>query len=137
MSVYLLDTDHLSYLQERHERVVARLAALSETDRVFTSVVSMAELLRGVYMLPGGKRRRELLGLYRSLLGSMKEILQVSMSVAGEFAEIDAKLRSRGKPIPVNDVWVAATARAHGAVLVTNDAHFRQVERLQIENWTH
>lgn len=135
MTEYLLDTDHLSYVQEGHPKVVQRLTALSAGDRVFTSVVGVAELLRGVYLLPQGRRRRELLALYQQVLGQMEEVLPITWPVAEKFAEIEVKLRRKGKPIPVNDVWVAALALVRGAVLVTNDEHFAHIEGLTIENW--
>lgn len=136
MAEFLLDTDHLSYVQEAHPKVVQRLSTLSSGDRVFTSVVGVAELLRGVYLLPKGRRRQELLKLYWQVIGRMEEILPMTQAVAERFAEIEAKLRQKGKPIPVNDVWVAALAVERGAVLVTNDAHFAHVEPLRVENWT-
>jgi predicted nucleic acid-binding protein len=136
LAEYVLDTDHLSYVQEGHPKVVERLAHLSRGDRVFTSVVGVAELLRGVYLLPKGRRQRELLQLYRQVLGQMEEVLPLARPVAERFAEIEVKLRKKGKPIPVNDVWVAALALVRGAVLVTNDEHFAQVDGLKIENWT-
>jgi predicted nucleic acid-binding protein len=135
LAEYLLDTDHLSYVQEGHLKVVERLAQLPRGDRVFTSVVGVAELLRGVYLLPKGRRQRELLQLYHQVLGQMEEVLPLGRPVAERFAEIEVKLRKKGKPIPVNDVWVAALALVRGAVLVTNDEHFAHVEHLKVENW--
>ena len=45
------------------------------------------------------------------------------------------RLREVGRPIPDNDVWIAATARSHDLVLVTRDAHFASVEGLTQESW--
>lgn len=136
MAEYLLDTDHFSYVQEGDLKVVERLTALPPTDRVFTSVVNVAELLRGVYLLPKSRRQRELIELYHQVIGQMEEILPITLTVAEKFAEIEVKLRKKGKPIPVNDVWMAALALVRGAVLVTNDEHFTYVDDLNIENWT-
>lgn len=136
MAEYLLDTDHFSYVQEGDLKVVERLTALPPTDRVFTSVVNVAELLRGVYLLPKSRRQRELIELYHQVIGQMEEILPITLTVAEKFAEIEVKLRKKGKPIPVNDVWVAALALVRGTVLVTNDEHFTYVDDLNIENWT-
>lgn len=136
MAEYLLDTDHLAYVQEGHPKVVERLVQLSLDDRVFTSVVGVAELLRGVYLLPQNRRRRQLLELYHQVIGRMEEVLPMNRLVAEKFAEVEVRLRRKGKPIPVNDVWVAALALVRGAVLVTNDGHFAHVEHLKVENWT-
>ena len=136
MGAYLLDTDHLSYLQERHPNVVNRLARLSPDDQVLTSVINIGELLRGVYRLPKGRRQRELLHWYHQAVRRMDAILPVTRAAAEYFAEVDTALRRKGNPIPVNDVWVAAVASVKGAVLVTNDGHFAYVDGLKVENWT-
>jgi tRNA(fMet)-specific endonuclease VapC len=136
LAEYLLDTDHLSYVQEGHPTVVAHLTALPAEDRVLTSVVNIAELLREVHLLPDGQRRRQLLNLYQQVLGRAEEILPITLAVGEQFAETDAKLRRKGRPIPINDVWVAALALVRGAVVVTNDEHFSYVDNLRRENWT-
>ncbi|MFN8374186.1 MAG: type II toxin-antitoxin system VapC family toxin [Anaerolineae bacterium] len=48
---------------------------------------------------------------------------------------IKTVLSSKGKPIPENDIWIAATARQHGLILVTRDEHFQQVDQLASEKW--
>ncbi|MXZ01781.1 type II toxin-antitoxin system VapC family toxin [Candidatus Poribacteria bacterium] len=48
---------------------------------------------------------------------------------------IKERLRRRGRPIPNNDIWIAAIALQHDLVLVTRDAHFDEVESLQTERW--
>jgi tRNA(fMet)-specific endonuclease VapC len=136
LAEYLLDTDHLSYVQEAHPQVLARLRALGPEDQVFTSVVNVAELLRGVYLLAPGRRQRELLRLYREVIGQGDEVLPITLPVAEQFAETDAALRRAGRPIPINDVWLAALALVRGAVLLTNDDHFGSVPGLATENWT-
>ncbi|HFE66754.1 MAG TPA: PIN domain-containing protein, partial [Chloroflexi bacterium] len=41
----------------------------------------------------------------------------------------------RGRPIPENDIWIAALAIEHELTLVTRDAHFEEIEQLDIEAW--
>lgn len=136
MADYLLDTDHLSYLQERHPNVLNQLTAVSSEGRILTSVVNVGELLLGVYLLSRGRRQRELLSAYHQVIERVEAVLPITRVVADKFAETGAKLRKKGKPIPVNDVWVAAVALSRGAVLVTNDEHFNYVENLEVQNWT-
>ena len=136
MAEYLLDTNHLTYIQESHPQVVARLTALGPTDRVFTSVVNVAELLRGVLLWPPGRRQRELLRLYRQVIGPAEEVLPITVPVGEQFAGTDVALRRKGRPIPINDVWLAALALVRGAILVTDDDHFAFVDGLSTQNWT-
>ena len=49
--------------------------------------------------------------------------------------EIIATLYKKGKPIPTNDVWIAAIAKQHGFTLITRDKHFNETEDLIIRNW--
>lgn len=49
------------------------------------------------------------------------------------YAEVDVLLRQKGRPIPRNDVWIAAIALEHGMHLLTLDEHFREIPLLLIE----
>jgi len=44
-------------------------------------------------------------------------------------------LLAKGRPIPENDVWIAALARQHDLVLVTRDEHFAEVDGLTLARW--
>jgi tRNA(fMet)-specific endonuclease VapC len=48
---------------------------------------------------------------------------------------IKDQLQRKGRPIPNNDIWIAAIAIQHGLILVTRDSHFEEVESLQTERW--
>ena len=133
---YLLDTNHWSYLQAKHPAVVARLKALPEEATLYMPVVAQAELLAGVELATGLKRRKELRKLYENAVAQAIEILDVTSAVAEKFATIFSNLRRRGKPIETNDIWIAAIAQAHDLTVVTNDEHFKLVEMLKAEDWT-
>ena len=65
------------------------------------------------------------------------EIVEITEEVAEHHARIRADLETRGVVIGGNDLWIAATALAHGATLVTNNtAEFFRVPGLLIEEWT-
>jgi predicted nucleic acid-binding protein len=46
------------------------------------------------------------------------------------YAEVYLQLRRRGRPIPTNDIWIAALVLQHDLVLFDRDSHFDHVERL-------
>lgn len=133
---YLLDSDHISFLQRGHPVVQARLRATRGGDRVGTTVVNVGELLLGVYLLPDSRRRRDMLAFYQRTVNEMPFVLPVTSNAANRYAAIAADLRSRGRMIPSNDIWIAAVAIEHSATLVTNDDHYRRIELLRLENWT-
>jgi len=62
-------------------------------------------------------------------------ILGVDAETARRYGRIKGDLRKKGRPIPENDLWIAACALQHGLTLATRDGHFDQVEGLQIEVW--
>ena len=51
------------------------------------------------------------------------------------YGEIKATLRKKGKPIPENDIWIAAIARQHNFTIVTRDKHFSAIEGLKTKRW--
>ncbi len=51
------------------------------------------------------------------------------------YARLRNYLRVQGRPIPENDLWIAATALEHDLVLVSADDHFESIEGLTVESW--
>lgn len=52
-----------------------------------------------------------------------------------EYGVIKNQLRVKGRPIPENDIWIAAVARQRDLVLVSRDDHFAKVEGIKLEKW--
>ncbi len=57
------------------------------------------------------------------------------LETAQWYGIIKDQLRRKGRPIPNNDIWIAAIAMQYDLILVTRDAHFNHVESLQTERW--
>lgn len=64
-----------------------------------------------------------------------RSILICDSATARWYGRIHAQLRRKGRPIPQNDIWIAATAMQHDLVLLTKDQHFQQVDGLNVESW--
>jgi len=80
--------------------------------------------------LLGGQVERNAKELQEFLDHPVVETLPLDLAVAQNYAEIVAALRRAGKPMPTNDVWIAASAARAGATVVTFDAHFRDISRV-------
>jgi toxin FitB len=137
---YLLDTNVVSeWTRPRPDPgVVAWLDAVDE-DRVFLSVVSLAELRRGVARLPAGAKRDRLdAWLRRDLLSRFEgRILSVDLNVADSWGEIVAARDAIGRPIAAMDALIAATANVHNLALITrNEADFQATVELIVNPWT-
>jgi len=58
------------------------------------------------------------------------EFLPVTLETADRFGRVAALLRKKGRPIPTNDIWIAAHAMESGAELLSSDDHFEHVDGL-------
>lgn len=60
-------------------------------------------------------------------------VLPCDSETAASYGAVKFALRKKGRPIPENDVWIAAIARQHDLTLLTRDAHFREIDGLEVE----
>lgn len=124
---WLLDADVLSQPAKRFgdARVIAWLKA--ESSNSYTSTVAVAQLAYWVRKSDGA-RRDELQLWLRDLLRSLAgRVLSFNLAVAHVWAEQKFLLEQAGKPMPLEDSYLAATARRHGLTIVTgNDRDFRR-----------
>jgi tRNA(fMet)-specific endonuclease VapC len=62
-------------------------------------------------------------------------ILLIDEAVSLAYGNIKASLRKKGKPIPENDIWIAAIAQHYQLTLATRDKHFKEIDNIKIKNW--
>ena len=62
-------------------------------------------------------------------------ILPCDAATAFHYGSIKDQLRQSGKPIPENDIWIAAAAIQYDSILVSRDDHFKNVHTLTVEVW--
>jgi predicted nucleic acid-binding protein len=80
-------------------------------------------------------RHRERHEAWLRLNASTFRMLSVRPATAGHYADIRAELKSAGRPIPSNDLWIAALAREHRRPLVSRDSHFEAVRGIKLVGW--
>lgn len=68
-------------------------------------------------------------------LATTTAILGCDAETARQYGQIKDELRQKGRPLPENDIWIAAIARQHNLSLSTRDVHFEQVDHLSIVTW--
>lgn len=121
---FLLDTNLVSEWIKPHPNagVVAWLADADE-DRVFISVVTLAELRHGVERLAVGQRRKRLNEWLQGelLIRFDARILPVDAAVADAWGRIVAHREALGRPIGAMDAFIAATAQIHNLTLATRN----------------
>jgi tRNA(fMet)-specific endonuclease VapC len=128
MSRLLLDTSAYSaymagYAPIRHP--------VGEAAEIWLNVTVLGELLAG---FKKGTRTRENERLLRDFMDEPRVRLAVmDQGTAERYAVIYDHLRRTGKPVPVNDLWIAASAFEHGLKLLTRDDHFRRIPQVVVE----
>ena len=124
----LLDTSAYSALQRGHQHV---LDVLRRSETVAVSSVVLGELYSG--FRAGNRWAENTAQLAQFLSKPSVRVLNVTEETALRYAEVDVYLRKKGRPIPRNDVWIAAVALEHGLQLLTLDDHFREIPLLLIQ----
>lgn len=129
MKKVLLDTNAYSGLLRGDDQV---LDALAKAEIVYVSAVVLGELFAG---FRGGSRYVEnTQRLERFMERPQVALLSVGLETADVFGAVKHQLKQEGKPIPLNDVWIASHALETGAVLITYDQHFKGVAGLRLWN---
>lgn len=104
---------------------------LADADEVFVPGVVIGELYYGAF---GSIRVDENLGRIEGLV-LIATVLPCDGDTAREYGLLKDALRRKGRPLPDNDIWIAAVARQHGLTLVSRDAHFAEFDGLSREAW--
>ena len=137
---FLLDTNAISeWVRPRPDPGVIAWFTEADEDRVFLSVVSLAELRRGVARLPASRRKTRLDEWLKHELPVRFEgrILAIDASVASAWGDVVAERERRGRPISTMDAFIAATARVRGLTLVTrNQPDFADTVAAIVNPWT-
>jgi tRNA(fMet)-specific endonuclease VapC len=132
---YLLDTTTFSELMRDHPKVASRITALVPAERVCICTIVRGEILYGLEQLPTGRRQAELSARAAGLFPTLR-CESIPESAADQFAKLKRSLEKKGLALGENDLWIAATAMAIGAVLVTQDSDFRKIGGLAVQDWT-
>jgi predicted nucleic acid-binding protein len=107
------------------------MAGLGPGDRVVTCTIVRGEILFGIARLPRGRRRTELEETARQFLDAVH--CEPVPQIAGDlYAVVKLARQERGLPLDENDLWVAATALALGATLVSRDGDFAGIDGLRV-----
>jgi tRNA(fMet)-specific endonuclease VapC len=124
----LLDTNAVILLLNDDPSLLEAVRSVSES---FVSIITLGELYFGANK---SSRRQSNLDKLTEFIKHCT-LLNCTSQTAFRYGEIRLALMRKGTPIPHNDIWIAATALEHSLAIVTRDAHFSEIEGLQIEAW--
>ena len=123
----LIDTNIYSYALRGDNDVVE---VLRKAEEIGFSVISIGELLTG--FKGGGKKQKNREELDNFLDSPRVVVYSVNEDTSEFYAEILNNLRQIGKPVPTNDIWIAAVAFQNGLRLFTKDIHFKSIAGLSL-----
>jgi len=137
---FLLDTNVISkWVKPRPDPgVIAWLSSVDE-DRVFLSVVTLAELRHGIERLLDSNQRKRLDEWLRNELPLRFEnrVLPIDDQVAAAWGRVVARQEAKGRSIGVMDAFIAATANAHDLSVVTRNLRDFEIIVAEVINpWT-
>jgi predicted nucleic acid-binding protein len=121
---FLIDTNVVSeWVRPRPNPGVLSWLAEADEDRIFMSVVTLAELRRGIARLAHSPRRNRLDEWLRDELPLRFEgrLLPIDAVVAAAWGDVVAEREEHGRPMSAMDAFIAATARVHHLTLVTRN----------------
>jgi tRNA(fMet)-specific endonuclease VapC len=124
----LLDTNIVIAALEGDAQVLSNLKQTAET---FIPTTAFGEVFFGE--AKSGRSAENIATLER--IASMGIVLPCDLAVAREYGAIKYQLRRKGRPLPENDIWIAAAAKCHNLVLITRDRHFAGIEGLMVTEW--
>jgi tRNA(fMet)-specific endonuclease VapC len=125
---YLLDTNIIIALFKSEASIINNLVQANE---VFVPSIAIGELHYGARK--SGRSQKNLDRIDEFVANNT--VIECDANTARQYGDVKNRLRIKGRPLPENDVWIAALALQHNLTLVTRDAHFQQVDSLQTVSW--
>jgi predicted nucleic acid-binding protein len=124
----ILDTNSLSAWRDGSLSLLEVLASSAELS---LPVIAIGEYRFG---LVNSRRQADGEAWLNRVLASV-QVLPVTLETTAEYGLIRAELKAQGRPIPANDLWIAALARQHDTAVLSRDRHFDAVEGIHRIDW--
>ena len=125
---FILDTNIVSAWLKGETSVADNI---DKAESVFLPIIVVGELYYGASF--SSQIEKNISDLKK--LTSRYPVLTLDEETTSIYGVIKSNLRKKGKPIPENDIWIAAIAIQNDVQLVTRDAHFKEIEEASIVAW--
>jgi tRNA(fMet)-specific endonuclease VapC len=125
---FLLDTNIVIALWANDEAVTQQMAIANE---VFIPSIVVGELYYGARKSAWSAKNIARIDEF----AAQSSVLLCDVTTAQHYGKIKNVLRAKGRPIPENDIWIAAIALQYSLTLVTRDDHFSTIDAILIAKW--
>ena len=122
MKRIIIDTNFYAAFKRNETEAVS---LLKQVEYIGVNSIILGELLAGFRC--GNKEQKNRMELDQFLDSARVNLITVDDETAEFYAQIFSELRQKGRPIPSNDLWLAASALQHGLALATYDDHFSYI----------
>ena len=124
----ILDTNALSAAADREP---SALAIVSEAESIAVPVIVLGEYRLGIAQ---SRHRVSYENWLQEWISSVT-VLDIDEETAQSYAALGLELKRKGRPIPTNDLWIAALCRQHAFPIVSRDQHFDLVPGIRRLTW--
>lgn len=104
---------------------------IKELSAFYISTIILGELYIGINRVLNKEKHLAKLNSFLKLCN----VIDVDSLTAQYYGEIIAALYKKGKPLPTNDVWIAASSIQHNFTLIAKDNHFNEIDNLLMQSW--
>lgn len=125
---YLIDTSVLILSLNNNKVIRERLATI---DKTYISTITLGELYHGAESSSYVNRNK----VQIDEIAQGATIFTVDQSMALTYGRLKRIQMLKGRMLPDNDLWIAATALQHGLTLITRDQYFTWIDKLLLEQW--
>ena len=124
----ILDTNALSAVADGE---TAAMELVAGADRIAVPVIVLGEYRLGIAQ---SRHRADYESWLRQWIAAVT-VLDIDDGTTHSYSTIGLELKRKGKPIPTNDLWIAALCRQHSLPLVSRDRHFDLIAGLRRLDW--
>jgi tRNA(fMet)-specific endonuclease VapC len=124
----ILDTNALSAIAEGD---ASAMGIAERADRLAVPAIVLGEYRLGIAQ----SRHRAIYQHWLREWISAVAVLDIDEETTNSYAAIGLELKRKGKPIPANDLWIAACCRQHSLPLLSRDKHFDLVSGVRRLDW--
>jgi tRNA(fMet)-specific endonuclease VapC len=104
---------------------------VGESAEVFASIIVLGELYYGARKSTRVESNVQTVDQF----AAANRVLGCDSTTAQHYAQIKNLLREKGRPIPENDIWIAATAKQYDVTVASRDNHFDYIDGLSTQHW--
>lgn len=124
----ILDTNALSAAADGAPDAVE---ILNRSERIAVPVIVIGEYRFGISQ----SRQRQAYEKWLADWLAAVDVLPIDQETAQHYADIALELKKIGRPVPTNDLWIAALCRQYSLPLMSRDKHFDAVRGIERITW--